>query len=111
MSAFSNELVRGTLKTLVLKIIDEQSRSYGYQVIKEVRERTNEKIILTEGALYPILHQLEKNGLVTIEEVNYSNRIRKYYRLTPSGKEVSDAKTMELLEFMQTMARFIKSNA
>ena len=57
---YSNELVRGTLKTVVLKVLDDQPRMYGYQLSKEVKERTDGKIVLTEGALYPILHKLQK---------------------------------------------------
>ncbi len=111
MATFNNELVRGTLKTLVLKVLDEQERIYGYQLIKEISDRTQGKILLTEGALYPILHKLESENIVTIEEENVSNRIRKYYRLTDQGKIAAQEKTMEILEFMQTIAQFIKSNA
>jgi len=105
---YSNELVRGTLKTLVLKILAEQPRMYGYQLSKEVKERTEGKIVLTEGALYPILHKLQKDELVTSEEEMVGNRIRKYYKLTEKGKKVSSEKTIELLNFMQTLALFIK---
>jgi DNA-binding PadR family transcriptional regulator len=105
---YSSELVRGTLKTVVLKILDEQPRMYGYQLSKEVKERTDNKIVLTEGALYPILHKLQKDNLVTSEEEMIGKRIRKYYRLTEKGKKVASEKTMELLDFMQTLALFIK---
>lgn len=105
---YSNELVRGTLKTIVLKVLDEHPRMYGYQLSKEVKERTEGKILLTEGALYPILHKLQKDNLVTSEEELISKRVRKYYRLTEKGKKITSEKTMELLSFMQTLALFIK---
>jgi len=105
---YSSELVRGTLKTVVLKILDEQPRMYGYQLSKEVKERTDNKIVLTEGALYPILHKLQKDSLVTSEEEMIGKRVRKYYRLTEQGKRIASEKTMELLDFMQTLALFIK---
>ena len=105
---FSSELVRGTLKTLVLKILDDHPRMYGYQLSKEVKERTEDKIVLTEGALYPILHKLQKDKLVTVEEELVGKRVRKYYKLTDKGKKVSSEKTIELLNFMQTLALFIK---
>jgi len=105
---YSSELVRGTLKTVVLKILDEQPRMYGYQLSKEVKERTDNKIVLTEGALYPILHKLQKDDLVTSEEEMIGKRIRKYYRLTEKGKRIASEKTMELLDFMHTLALFIK---
>ena len=105
---YTNELVRGTLKTVVLKVLDENPRMYGYQLSKEVKERTKNKIVLTEGALYPILHKLEKDQLVTAEEELIGKRLRKYYRLTEKGKKVSAENTMELLDCMQTLALFIK---
>ena len=105
---YSSELVRGTLKTVVLKILDEQPRMYGYQLSKVIKERTDNKIILTEGALYPILHKLQKDDLVTSEEEMIGKRVRKYYRLTEKGSRISSQKTMELLDFMQTLALFIK---
>ena len=104
---YSNELVRGTLKTVVLKVLDDQPRMYGYQLSKEVKERTDGKIVLTEGALYPILHKLQKDNLVTSEEEAIGKRIRKYYKLTDKGKKVASEKTIELLDFMQTLALFI----
>jgi len=105
---YSNELVRGTLKTVVLKVLQEHPRMYGYQLSKEVSQQTEGKIELTEGALYPILHKLQKDALVTAEEVAMGKRIRKYYRLTDKGKKVASQKTLELLDFMQTLALFIK---
>jgi len=106
---YSTELVRGTLKTLVLNLLSENARSYGYQLIREVKDRTEGKIVLTEGALYPLLHGLAVDGLVTVEEASIGNRVRKYYRLTDEGKRQTRQKTFELLEFMQTIARFIQS--
>lgn len=111
MNAFNNELVRGTLKTLVLKVLNDNSKMYGYQLIKEVKRRTDEKISINESALYPLLHKLQEDGLVSMKEQNSSNRIRKYYKLTKKGKTASEEKTIELLEFMKTMAGFIKGQA
>ena len=61
---FSNELVRGMLKTIILQLLEEQDKMYGYELSKEVKERTEGKIVLTEGALYPILHKLEITNLI-----------------------------------------------
>lgn len=110
MSEFSNELIRGTLKTLILKILEDRGKMYGYQMIKEVKSRTEGKIILTEGALYPALHILKNKGWVQVEEEMVANRKRKYYQLTTIGKNESVKKTLELLDFMRTIAGFIKSN-
>ncbi len=110
MSQYSNELVRGTLKTLILKVLSDHQRMYGYQLIKEFNKKTDHKIQLTEGALYPLLHQLERDNLVTIEKVVADNRERKYYSLNETGKKLSTQKTVELLDFMKTIVSFIRSD-
>ena len=100
---YSNELVRGTLKTIILQLLGEKDKMYGYELSKLVRERTKDKIVLTEGALYPILHKLEKEELVTTIQEVVGNRPRKYYMLTSNGKESAKEKRNELLEFVETL--------
>ena len=59
----STELLKGSLKTIVLKVLEENGRMYGYQITHKVEELTSGKIILTYGALYPVLHKLEDEGV------------------------------------------------
>ena len=100
---YSTELVRGTLKTIILQLLGEQNRMYGYELSKLVKQRTGEKIVLTEGALYPILHKLEKDKLVITSIEKVGNRSRKYYSLTSQGKKSASEKKNELLEFVETL--------
>ncbi|MEN8248970.1 MAG: PadR family transcriptional regulator [Bacteroidota bacterium] len=100
---YSNELVRGMLKTIILQLLGEKDKMYGYELSKLVKERTEEKIVLTEGALYPILHKLEKDNLVITSLETVGNRTRKYYELTPSGETSAKEKKNELLDFIKTM--------
>jgi DNA-binding PadR family transcriptional regulator len=76
---------------------------YGYEMTQKVKELTNSKIVITEGALYPLLHQLEAEGVVTTETVNIGKRVRKYYTLTQSGNERAKEKLYEFADFIQTM--------
>lgn len=84
-------MLKGTLQTIILKLLEDNSQMYGYEITQKVKEVTAGDIILTEGALYPALHKLEAEGLLeTFTEV-VDNRVRKYYRLTEQGgKEVTD---------------------
>ena len=50
----SNEYVRGTLKTIVLNLLSDNGRMYGYEITQQVKERTSGEITLTFGALYPV---------------------------------------------------------
>lgn len=100
---YSSELIKGTLKTIILKLLSETKRMYGYEITQRVKELTGDKIQITEGALYPTLHALEEHGAVTTEVVNIGKRVRKYYTLTPKGKKEASEKVNEFAEFMGTM--------
>ena len=103
---YSSELIKGTLKTIVLKQLENNKRMYGYEITQRVKELTFDRIQITEGALYPTLHALEAEGLVTTETEYIGKRIRKYYSLSPEGKTKIDEKISELADFMNTM-RFL----
>ena len=104
----STELLKGSLKTIVLKLLKENSRMYGYEITRRVEEMTEGKIKLTYGALYPVLHKLESDGVLITESENFNNRIRIYYSLTPKGDSVVAEKIEELKEFMESLQRIIQ---
>jgi DNA-binding PadR family transcriptional regulator len=100
---YSSELIKGTLKTIVLNLLKEQGRMYGYEITQRVKDLTNGKIQITEGALYPTLHSLEKSGELETEKEYLGKRVRKYYTLTEQGQTTASQKVNELTEFMNTM--------
>jgi PadR family transcriptional regulator, regulatory protein PadR len=100
---YSSELIKGTLKTIVLKLLHDNKRMYGYEITQLVKTLTLDKIQITEGALYPTLHALENDGLVTTELEYIGKRVRKYYTLSKEGKNTTKEKVNELADFMNTM--------
>lgn len=100
---YSSELIKGTLKTIVLNLLKDNNKMYGYEISQKVKSMTNDKIQITEGALYPTLHALEKQGDVTTEKVYIGKRVRKYYILTDQGKNTMTERVNELSDFMKTM--------
>lgn len=100
---YSSELIKGTLKTIILKLLSESDKMYGYEITQKVKELTGGKIQLTEGALYPTLHAMEAQGILTTDVVNVGNRIRKYYSVTSTGKKVANDKVNEFSDFIDTM--------
>ncbi len=76
---YSSELIKGTLKTIVLKLLSENKKMYGYEITQRVKDLTGNKIQITEGALYPTLHALEAEGILTTETEFIGKRVRKYY--------------------------------
>jgi DNA-binding PadR family transcriptional regulator len=105
---YSPELLKGTLKTIVLKLLADNKKMYGYEITQKVKEMTREKIQITEGALYPTLHALEADGLVTTEVEYIGKRVRKYYSLSPTGKTATREKLKELTNFMDTMIALLE---
>ena len=105
---YSTELLKGTLKTIVLKLLADNKKMYGYEITQRVKELTRDKIQITEGALYPTLHALEADGLVTTEVEYIGKRVRKYYSLSPAGKAATREKLKELTNFMDTMIALLE---
>lgn len=104
---YPKELLRGTLTTLVLRVLEEHGKMYGYQIAQKVKALSGEMIVIKEGSLYPILHKLEANGHVTVEKASIGKRVRKYYTLTADGKQEASAKAEQLRAFIQTLKRFL----
>lgn len=105
----SNDLLKGMLKPIVLKLLSEKGRMYGYEITQTVKEITEGKIELTFGALYPILHKLEQDGVVKTDSEIINNRNRIYYSLTKKGNSSAKEKVAELEEFIETLKLIIKT--
>ncbi|GAB3013121.1 PadR family transcriptional regulator [Spirosoma pulveris] len=110
MEPSGNEFLRGTLKTIVLKLLAEPGpgRMYGYEITQAVKERTQGQIALSFGALYPVLHKLEQEGLLLTETEEVEGRLRKYYSLTPRGNEVAVQKVSDFERFMEVMRQLLQ---
>ena len=82
----SKDLVAASATPLVLAILAEGD-SYGYAIIKRVAELSGGHLQWTDGMLYPVLHRLERLGLVSAKWSAAENgRKRKYYRITKDGR-------------------------
>ena len=85
------DLVAASATPLVLAILAE-GESYGYAIIKRVGDLSHGQVQWTDGMLYPVLHRLERNGLVAAKwGSSESGRRRKYYRLTREGRAQLEA--------------------
>src|SRR2546421_11129277 len=82
----SKDLVAASTTPLVLAILAEGD-SYGYAIIKRVAELSGGHLQWTDGMLYPVLHRLERPGLVAAKwAASETGRRRKYYRITKEGR-------------------------
>ena len=103
----NQKLYKGSLQTIILKLLEEQDKMYGYEITQKVKELTKGELKITEGALYPALHKLEAEGLLDVEIVNIGNRMRKYYKLTEQGTKETANKLAELEEFIKNMQTIV----
>lgn len=104
---YSKELLKGTLSAIILKLLAENEKMYGYQIAQKVKELSDGKILIKEGSLYPALHKLKEDGLVTIETVNIGKRVRRYYKLTSEGVRMKSEKVTEVEDFITTIKNIL----
>jgi len=103
----NQKLYKGSLQTIILKLLEETDKMYGYEITQKVKELTKGELTITEGALYPALHKLEAEGLLDVEVARVDNRLRKYYKLTEIGTKETMSRLAELEEFIKTMQSIV----
>ena len=80
------ELLKGSTDLLVLTLIEKEPM-YGYQIIKELSQKSENIFNLQEGTLYPILHALEEKNYISSYWDATTSKKRKYYTITKEGKK------------------------
>src|SRR5712691_295743 len=80
-----SRLLWGAVETLILEVISHGS-TYGYEIAQTVTSRSKGYFALKEGSLYPALHRLEQQRLVTAPWQQVDGRRRKYYELRSAGQ-------------------------
>ena len=106
---FSKELLKGTLSAIILKLLAEHGKMYGYEIVQHVHEQSGKKILIKDGSLYPCLQKLTEDGVLSFKEEMVNGRIRKYYYLTASGKKATRAYLSELDDFISTINQIVFS--
>lgn len=105
--AISKELLKGTTTLLILQLLKEGDK-YGYEMVKELGVRSQDVFTLKEGTLYPILHNLESEGMIEAYwEETASTRKRKYYRITQNGTKLLKEKKTEWHTYSKSVANII----
>jgi len=106
-SMYSKELLKGTISAIIMKLLADHNKMYGYQIAQEVKALSGEKIRIKEGSLYPALHKLKEDGMVDIETVHIGKRVRRYYSLTRKGVMEQKDKIAEIEDFIKTLQKII----
>lgn len=103
----NSKLYKGSLTTIILKLLAEKDKMYGYEITQKVKALTKGELKITEGALYPALHKLEAEGMLEVEVKKVDNRLRKYYKLTENGSKETVNKLAEFQDFMSTLQEIL----
>jgi PadR family transcriptional regulator PadR len=78
--------MNGVPELLVLRLLQTREM-YGYELVQAIRDGSGAMINFGEGVVYPVLHQLERQGALRSRRINVGGRSRVYYALTPKGGE------------------------
>jgi PadR family transcriptional regulator PadR len=102
------ELLQGTLDMLILRTL-LWGPQHGHGVGQVIRRSSADLLRIERGSLYPALHRLEAQGLISSEwKASELNRRAKYYRLTASGRKQLAAEQSKWKEFVRTIARVMR---
>lgn len=102
-----NELLHGTLETLVLKTLSG-GRRHGYAIARAIEDATESVVGIEEGSLYPALYRMERKGWVEAEwGLSELGRRAKFYRLTPKGRRQLAVQAAEWARFAAAISRVL----
>jgi PadR family transcriptional regulator, regulatory protein PadR len=103
MALFDRELKKGSAELLILAILETRPR-HGYEISKQIEQRSGGVLRFHVASFYPLLYRMEKRGLVRGQWVEKPNqRRRRYYRLTRAGRQVLKEQRSTWKEFSAAM--------
>lgn len=109
--AIDKSLLSGSTTLLVLKLL-EDGEMYGYQMIEELRRRSDDTFHLKAGTLYPLLHGLEEKGFVTAyEQEAAAGKPRRYYHLTDQGHDALREKETSWNIYARAVGKVLRGGA
>jgi PadR family transcriptional regulator, regulatory protein PadR len=92
-------------KPLILTILSK-GKNYGYDIIQEVKSVSGGDLLWSDGMLYPVLHKLESEKMISSEWIVKDDRKRKYYKITDKGKKELQKEKEAWIRVHNTMMRF-----
>ncbi len=97
-----NDALNGQLDPLILSTIAEEP-AHGYVVLQRLKQRSAGAFDLAEGTIYPALHRLERDGLLSSSWSTESGRRRRVYQLTKAGHSALRVRRREWTQFAQAV--------
>ncbi len=108
---FDKSLLSGSTRLLVLSVLEKKDE-YGWGIIQQLKERSDDTFDMREGTLYPVLHSLESDGMISSYEQDASaGRTRKYYHITDKGQRELARQKEQWEAFSGGVSRVIRQGA
>lgn len=104
---FASDLMRGSLDLMVLAVLDREAQ-YGYVIQKEIREASGDRVKMSAGTLYPLLHRLEGEKLIRSRWDASTGRKRKWYSLTAKGKKRLASQASQWNQYAVCMSKLMR---
>ena len=104
----SDKIIKGSLNVVIMQLLQNNGRMYGYEITRAVREGSKDKMNITEAALYPALHRLEEKGILETESEMVDGRLRNYYKLSRKGKKESAAELEAVKDAIASLQKILK---
>ena len=107
MAQAPNELLHGTLETLILKTVADGPR-HGYAIARWLEQATEETLQIEDGSLYPALYRMEHRGWIAAEwGTSELGRKAKFYKITGAGRKRLAASTDEWAKFARAVSKVL----
>jgi transcriptional regulator len=107
MAPSPNELLHGTLETLILKAVAKGPR-HGYAIARWLEDSTGDVLQIEDGSLYPALYRMEQRGWIQAEwGTSELGRKAKFYKITPAGRKRLAASTAEWTRFSSAISKVL----
>lgn len=107
MGHIRKQTLDGNVETLIMAVLAE-GPSYGYAIVRDLKQRSEGLLRLGEGTIYPVLYRMEEKGLISSRwTVGENGRERKYYRLVAKGKRAFAANTQEWQALLSIMEKVL----
>lgn len=109
MGRHDNDRLQGTLDLLVLKVLASRGRMHGYGITLQIQQISREELRVEEGSLYPALHRMAQDSLITAEWGTTENKRRaRYYEITPAGLDRLKQEEENWARLTSAVARFLQ---
>jgi PadR family transcriptional regulator, regulatory protein PadR len=107
MAQAANDLLHGTLETLILKTLAQGAR-HGYAIARWLEDRTGDVLQIEDGSLYPALYRMEHRGWIEADwGTSELGRKAKFYRITAAGRKRLAASTAEWSRFSTAISKVL----